>query len=182
MTTDNREQALEESYRQMLDTIKAVRNAGPCEFIAEKIDGHIARWEDALSPVDAPRGEVDGLKKAIEYMSKHYERLCLGQKVDMFPASEGRSLEKILTAARLYAAQTQDSGRNEGWQDISTAPKTSDDFFLVCGVGDPRSPFVMRGDILKTGRRKDCPEHLSAHWLTHWMPLPKASTTKPEGE
>lgn len=62
------------------------------------------------------------------------------------------------------------------WQPIETAPTGDDDFFLVCGVGDERSAFVVRGSILKSARRSDTPSHLHLHWLTHWMPLP----AKPE--
>ena len=58
------------------------------------------------------------------------------------------------------------------WQPIDTAPKGDDDFFLVCGVGDDRSAFVVRGSILKSARKDNAPSHLHLHWLTHWMPLP----------
>ena len=58
------------------------------------------------------------------------------------------------------------------WQPIETAPTGEDDFFLVCGVGDERSPLVIRGTILETARRPNTPSHLHLHWLTHWMPLP----------
>lgn len=58
------------------------------------------------------------------------------------------------------------------WQPIETAPTGDEDFFLVCGLGDDRNPFVVRGDILKNGRRSDTPRILHLRWLTHWMPLP----------
>lgn len=58
------------------------------------------------------------------------------------------------------------------WQPIETAPKGDDDFFLVCGADDPRSPFVVRGYILWSARKCDTPSHLHLNWLTHWMPLP----------
>lgn len=56
------------------------------------------------------------------------------------------------------------------WHPIETAPNGPDDFFLVCG--DDRSPFVVRGDIMWGARKPNTPEHLSLHYLTHWMPLP----------
>lgn len=59
-----------------------------------------------------------------------------------------------------------------GWQPIETAPTGDDDFFLVCGAGDDRPPFVVRGAILKSARQTNTPSHLHLHWLTHWMPLP----------
>src|SRR5688572_32229032 len=49
---------------------------------------------------------------------------------------------------------------------IGTAPQGDDDFFLVCGAGDDRSPFVVRGSILKTARKSNTPSHLHLHWLT----------------
>lgn len=58
------------------------------------------------------------------------------------------------------------------WQPIETAPTGDNDFYLVCGVGDERHPFVVRGSILKTARGPRTPEHLTMNWLTHWMPLP----------
>mgnify|MGYP001562938001 CR=1 FL=1 len=63
------------------------------------------------------------------------------------------------------------------WQPIETAPQGDDDFFLVCGVGDDRSPFVVRGSILKSAREPRTPSHLHLHWLTHWMPLPALPAT-----
>ena len=64
-------------------------------------------------------------------------------------------------------------GVNEmGWQPIETAPTSTTDFFLVCGINDNRRMFVVRGDILDRGRQPKQPEHLSLHWLTHWRPLP----------
>ena len=62
------------------------------------------------------------------------------------------------------------------WQPIETAPKGEDDFFLVCAVGDDRSPFVVRGSIMASARKPGTPKHLTLNYLTHWMPLPE----KPE--
>lgn len=64
------------------------------------------------------------------------------------------------------------------WRPIETAPTGDKDFFLVFGVGDKRNPFVVRGDILKSGRKADAPSILHLRWLTHWMPLPP--TPRPE--
>jgi hypothetical protein len=58
------------------------------------------------------------------------------------------------------------------WQPIETAPTGEDDFYLVCGVWDQRSPFVVRGSILATARKANTPSHLEMRYLTHWMPLP----------
>jgi len=58
------------------------------------------------------------------------------------------------------------------WETLETAPQGDDDFFLVCGIDDERSPFVMRGTILVMARKGHTPSHLSLHCLTHWMPLP----------
>lgn len=60
------------------------------------------------------------------------------------------------------------------WQPIDTAPTGDDDFFLVC-CNDPiddRSPFVVRGSILKGALKSGTPSHLSLGHLTHWHPLP----------
>lgn len=62
------------------------------------------------------------------------------------------------------------------WEPIETAPQDDNAFFLVCGVGDDRSPFVVRGSILKNARQGNTPSHLHLHWLTHWMPLPALPT------
>jgi hypothetical protein len=70
--------------------------------------------------------------------------------------------------AALSAARTD----RDGWRPIETAPRGDDDFFLVCGVDDPRSPFVVRGQILWSARKPNTPSHLHLHYLTHWMPLP----------
>lgn len=67
---------------------------------------------------------------------------------------------------------------DDGWQPIESAPTGDDDFNLVCGVGDPRSPFVVRGGILKSARREDAPSHLHMRWLTHWRPLPAPPETE----
>lgn len=58
------------------------------------------------------------------------------------------------------------------WQPIDTAPKGEDDFFLVCAVGDPRSPFVVRGSLMASARKSGTPAHLTLNYLTHWMRLP----------
>jgi len=61
------------------------------------------------------------------------------------------------------------------WEPIESAPKGDDDFFLVCGVGDERCPFVICGAILWGALDRDrhkTPSHLHMNWLTHWMPLP----------
>jgi hypothetical protein len=58
------------------------------------------------------------------------------------------------------------------WQPIESAPKGDDDLFLVCGVGDDRGAFVVRGSILRSARKASTPSHLHLHWLTHWHPLP----------
>jgi hypothetical protein len=63
------------------------------------------------------------------------------------------------------------------WQTIETAPTGDDDFFLVCGAHDLRSPFVVRGSIFKTARLHPVEHHLSMAWLTHWMPLPAKPLT-----
>lgn len=62
------------------------------------------------------------------------------------------------------------------WEPIANAPTGEDDFFLVCGVGDDRSPFVVRGTILANARKANTPSHLHLNWLTHWMPLPAKPT------
>lgn len=58
------------------------------------------------------------------------------------------------------------------WSDIQTAPKEPDATFLVCAVGDPRGPFVVRADIMWQARKAGTPHHLGLSYLTHWMPLP----------
>lgn len=58
------------------------------------------------------------------------------------------------------------------WRTIESAPTGDDDFYLVCGVGDDRSPFVVRGSIFASARKHPAQHHLSMAWLTHWMPLP----------
>lgn len=40
---------IEKNYRQMLDTIKAIREAGKVELVPE-VGQHIERWEEALTP------------------------------------------------------------------------------------------------------------------------------------
>jgi hypothetical protein len=59
------------------------------------------------------------------------------------------------------------------WRSIETAPLGDDDFYLVCAVGDERSPFVVRGGIFATARKHPPQHHLSLAYLTHWMPLPE---------
>jgi len=59
-----------------------------------------------------------------------------------------------------------------GWQPIETAPREPEAAFLVCAVGDPRGPFVVRSDILWQARKSGTPSHLGLSYLTHWMPLP----------
>lgn len=80
-------------------------------------------------------------------------------------AADGSDLRDLEAALASLRAAPQ-------WRTIDSAPQGDDDFFLVCGTGDERSPFVVRGSILKNARRADTPSHLHLHWLTHWLPLP----------
>lgn len=58
------------------------------------------------------------------------------------------------------------------WEPIETAPKEPEAMFLVCAVGDPRGPFVVRASIMWQARKAGTPSHLGLSYLTHWMPLP----------
>ena len=82
---------------------------------------------------------------------------------DWFVENDGQRLvldpEKVKAAFEARVAL-------QGWQPIESAPVGDDDFFLVCGVGDDRSAFVVRGSILKNTRMANTPSHLSMHWLT----------------
>ena len=68
------------------------------------------------------------------------------------------------------------------WKPIATAPTGDDDFYLVCCADpiDDRSPFVVRGSILKGARKDGTPGHLSLGYLTHWMPLPPKPRSGPQ--
>lgn len=88
-------------------------------------------------------------------------------------AAANRAIERGRDSQGLYVRDG--SELVEEWQPIETAPTGDDDFYLVCAVGDPRSPFVVRGNIFKSARTHPVQHHLSMAYLTHWMPLP----TKP---
>jgi hypothetical protein len=92
---------------------------------------------------------------------------CGGNQYNIRPGEEKRAMESALTAALAV-----DGVALQGWQPIESAPVGDDDFFLVCGVGDDRSAFVVRGSILKNAHKANTPSHLHMHWLTHWMALP----------
>jgi len=66
----------------------------------------------ALTPRPAQVEKIEGLADAIEWTASMFEgNTC------RVPATQ-KAVLTVLQAARLYAAQTQDSGRNEGGEDV----------------------------------------------------------------